>query len=329
MPWSRVNTEYSIHWVLHTPSTAYTAYYLHRVLHHPKIDCLPLPASLSSLGRPCCTQFSTFAQLRVNQWIESQFPSRFSPELPPLEWPPPGTRPISAIMASKCISKLARSQPASVSPNSHDYGLQVRTITASRCISKLTRSRPPSASPNSLDHSLQVYLQTRTITDSKCISKLTRSRPPSASPNSLDYTLQVYLQTRSITASECISKFHSNTVWWNGGARRKTAHHQHSAAPRTVSEWNSWEKAALARGPYEEGERIWRDTRPWWTTQIAWINEARQECMRLKAGKDRVCISYNEMMSIYPRVSQIYTACRWVHLRYPWISGCINIARLR
>jgi len=35
MPWSRVNTEYSIHRVQHTPSTAYTEYGIHRVLHHP------------------------------------------------------------------------------------------------------------------------------------------------------------------------------------------------------------------------------------------------------------------------------------------------------
>jgi hypothetical protein len=36
---------------------------------------------------------------------------------------------------------------------------------------------------------------------------------------------------------------------------------------------------------------------------------AWQECVRPRARKDRVCISYNEM-SIYPGVSKIYTACR-------------------
>ena len=45
----------SSHRVQHTPSTAHTEYCIHRVLHHPKIDCLPLPASLSSLSGPCCT----------------------------------------------------------------------------------------------------------------------------------------------------------------------------------------------------------------------------------------------------------------------------------
>jgi len=37
--------------------------------------------------------------------------------------------------------------------------------------------------------------------------------------------------------------------------------------------------------------------------------KARQECMRPRAGKDRVCISYIEMMSIYTGVFQLYTAC--------------------
>jgi len=85
-----------------------------------------------------------------------------------------------SIIAYKCISKLAqsrppsaslssRSRPQSASPNSLDYGLQVRTITASNCISKLARSPPQSASPNSLDHALQVHLSTRSITASKYI----------------------------------------------------------------------------------------------------------------------------------------------------------------
>jgi len=35
MPWSRFNTEYSIHQVQHTPSTAYIEYSMHRVLQMP------------------------------------------------------------------------------------------------------------------------------------------------------------------------------------------------------------------------------------------------------------------------------------------------------
>jgi hypothetical protein len=49
--------------------------------------------------------------------------------------------------------------------------------------------------------------------------------------------------------------------------------------------------------------------------------------MRLRAGKNKVCILYNEMMSIYPRVSQMYTACHQVHLRYLCILVFITIER--
>jgi len=80
--------------------------------------------------------------------------------------------------------------------------LQSRSITASKCISKLARLRPPSVSPSSLDYGLQVC----TITASMCISKLARSQSPSVSLNSHDYGLQVNLQTRSITASKYIIK---------------------------------------------------------------------------------------------------------------------------
>jgi hypothetical protein len=38
--------------------------------------------------------------------------------------------------------------------------------------------------------------------------------------------------------------------------------------------------------------------------------KAQQRCMRPRSGKERVCIAYNAMMSIYPGVSEIYTACR-------------------
>jgi len=157
MPWSRVNTEYIIHRVQHTPSTAYIEYRIHWVLHTPRtciiprLTVFPLPASLSSLGIPCCIQFSTFQQLRVEEWIESQLQSRLPPELPPPDWPPPSTPPISLDHGLQVHSKLAWSQPPSVSLNSHDYGLQVRTITAPKCISKLAQSQPPSVSLTSQD----------------------------------------------------------------------------------------------------------------------------------------------------------------------------------
>jgi len=56
---------------------------------------------------------------------------------------------------------------------------------------------------------------------------------------------------------------------------------------------------------------------------------ARQWCMRPRAGKDRVNISYIELMSIYPGIFKIGTACHRVHLHYPCISVCIYIERPR
>jgi len=169
MSWSRVNTKYSIHQVQHTPSTAYSEYCIHCILHTPrtciipKSTVLPLPASLSSLGIPCCTQFSTFRQSQVNQWIESQLQSRLPPELPAPDWPPPSSPSISLDHGFQVHSKLAPSQPPSVSLNLHDYGIQGRTITASKCIVKLARSQPPSVCPNSLDHRLGVHLSVHSI----------------------------------------------------------------------------------------------------------------------------------------------------------------------
>ena len=171
------------------------------------IDCLPLPASLSPLGRPCFTQFSTFPQLRVKQWIESPLPLRLPPKLPPADWPPPCTPPTlhdyglqnQSITTSKCIPKLARSRTRSASLSSLAHGLHMDLQRRSIMVGKLARSRPPSAFSNSHDHGLQVHLQTRSIIASKCISKLAWLWRP----NSLNHDLQV----RIIKASKCISKF--------------------------------------------------------------------------------------------------------------------------
>ena len=143
MPWSWVNTESRIH----------------QVLHDPKINCLPLPASLSALSGPCCTQFSTFPHFRVNQRIQSELQSRMPPDLPlpdssPRDWVPPDWLPLDQ-------RPLDRPSP-STRPTVIDHGLQVYlstlSITVSMCISEFTRSRPPSGSPNKLDHGLQVHL---------------------------------------------------------------------------------------------------------------------------------------------------------------------------
>jgi len=212
MAWSWVDTEYSIHRVQHTPSTAYTEYTIQRVQHTLSTastqDCLSsLHSHESELTPECRVSFrlaslhdrlssaSSLWELRskvtlshshgcelTNWWIESQHRAR---------------RPSTA---SKYLSNLTRSQPPSVYPNLLDYGLQFRTITASKCISKLAQSQHPIVYPNSLDYGLHVC----TITASTCISGFTRSWPPSASLSSLDLGLQVQFSTRSITASKYI-----------------------------------------------------------------------------------------------------------------------------
>jgi len=130
---------------------------------------------------------------------------------------------------SKYASKPARSRPPSASPNSVDYGLQVylqtRSITGSKCMSRLARSRPAS----SHDHGLQVHIsklaRLRPASLSphsldyglhKCISNLPRSQSWCASLCSLNHSLQVCLQIRSITPSKCIFTL------GRSGARRKS-----------------------------------------------------------------------------------------------------------
>jgi len=199
--------------------------------------------------------------------------------------------------ASKCISELARSQPPSVSPDSLDYGIQVRTKMACKFISKLAPLRPPSShdhgfpstSSNSLDHTLGVHFQRRTITDAQVnlqtrtitASKCAEWWPPSVRPNSVDHGIGVHLKTRSIT------------LWWNAGASRPSSHHYHSAAPRMASEENSWKTAFLAPGAYEECGRIWTDSRHDEPHELLGSIKPWLECMRRRAGKDRVCIAYN------------------------------------
>jgi len=202
MPWSRVNTEYSIHRVQHTLSTAYTTYRIIPTLtvsrsqpvSHLLADHVVLN-SLHSHYYEWTNKLSLSSRraslLNRNLQIHS-FQVLLQSHL---------------MMASKCISKLTWSRPRSACPTSHDHCLQVYLQTRTITGSKFARSPPPSASPNSLDHSVQVYLQTPSITASKCISKLALSQTRSASPNSLNHSLQLYLQTHSITVSECICKF--------------------------------------------------------------------------------------------------------------------------
>jgi len=131
-----------------------------------------------------------------------------------------------SIIASKCVSKVARLLP----PTAY---LETSSITACRCItwthssmaSNSIAKLPRLQTASSHHHGLQVHM-----------SKIARSRLPTASPNLIDLLLRVYLWV------------HSLTVWWNGGARRQAAHHQHSAAPSMASKGSSSPIPILARG---------------------------------------------------------------------------------
>jgi len=194
MSWSCMDTEYSIHRVQHTLSTAYTQDWLPSLQSHDyelTTECSfsfwraslqdqpPSASSQSELKRNVTFSHSHGCVL-TNWWKEYQHLAR---------------RPSTV---SKYMSKLARLQP----PSLHNHGLQVRlhsrSIRASEFISKFTWTRPS----NLLDYSLQVrmimacqvHLQTRSIT----ASKFPRSWPPNASPNLLNQGLQVNIWVHSI-----------------------------------------------------------------------------------------------------------------------------------
>jgi len=167
MPWSRVNTEYIIHRVQHTPSTAYTEYSIHRSTAYTEEQHTPSTAYTVY----CIIPRSTVSRshLSADHVVLNSLHSH-NHELTN-QW---------------SVSSRRASLP--------NYRLQIdrlqvllrsRSITASKCISSLARLRPPI----SLDHGLQLPLQTRSI----MASNLARSQPPSASLNSLDHSLQVNL----------------------------------------------------------------------------------------------------------------------------------------
>jgi len=86
-----------------------------------------------------------------------------------------------------------------------------------------------------------------------------------------------------------------------------------SAWGTTEIEWN-YESSARVR---EEPHKLHGPVKAW------------QECVRPRAGKDGGGILYNAMMSIYSRVSQIYTPSCWVPLLHPCITVCTYIERPR
>lgn len=111
-----------------------------------------------------------------------------------------------------------------------------------------------------------------------------RISPPIESPKLLDYSLQVHTITASMFTrlwSPLAANHkrgvhlhvHSLWMWWNGEARWQKAHHQHPAAPCMASKANSSQWPVLAWVAFKTGEKMWRDTMQWLTTQIRWINK--------------------------------------------------------
>jgi len=198
-------TEYSIQQVQHTPSTVSIQDYL---------------SSLHSYNYRLTPECSfSFRCAFLQDWL--------SPASSP--WELKGNLTSSHSHSCEVCNWLTESQhPACLLSTASIYFVQFRSITASKCMTKLTRSQPPCPSRSSLDQGLRLYLQTRSITPSKCSSKFARSRPQSASLSSLDdgtkcisnlarlrppsshyHGFQVHLPTRSIKASKYISEVNS------------------------------------------------------------------------------------------------------------------------
>jgi len=189
---STAHTEYSIHRVQPTPSTTYPKYSIHQVQHTLSmaytVHCI---ISRSSVSRcPPVSHLladhvvhdslhSHIYKLTKEYRLSSHCPSllNYLLQIERLQ----GLLQSRLMMACRCISNLAQSQPSNVSRNLQNYILQFRMTMVSKCISKLAWSQHTSVSPISFNSGLQ----TSSIMASECIPKFTQSRPPSASPNKL------------------------------------------------------------------------------------------------------------------------------------------------
>jgi hypothetical protein len=158
-----------------------------------------------------------------------------------------------------------------------------------------------------------VHFQTCHITTSKCISKIARLR----AQNLLDHSLGVHLY------------FHTISGWWHHATRTQTARQDYSATHPMVSQRTLWARAVIINRCRKWGRLQKRIPGHDELQKLHPSSKARHVCSGRRAGNDRVYILYNEMMSMYPRSSQIYTACRWVHLGYPCIAIYVCIESVR
>jgi len=191
--------------VQHTLNIAYTKYCIHSM-----IDYLPLPASLSSLEGPWCTQFCTLPPLQVNQWIESSLLSRLLSDLPPAgELPadcPPADRPLP--------DQLLPDQPPPDQPPA-DQPCADRPPPDRPPLKFLPPDLPcPRSPPILIDRDHHVHLQTHSVTATNGMSWLGRLQSWTASLSSLDLGLQVHLQIHSITASQVTQSWPPNLLYY-------------------------------------------------------------------------------------------------------------------
>jgi len=163
---------------------------------------------------------------------------------------------------------------------------------------------------------------------SNCITKFAQSWPASVSLSSIYLGLQVHFQTHSITASKYIT-----TGTWLQCPAMEIVEGSEPIINTPLHLWQHLkgihEKQQFKLEDYMKRvsrcDRVLSHDKP---QTLCGSVKAWQECMVPSAGKDRVCISYNEIMSIYPWVSQIYTPHCSVHLWYPCISVCSSSASL-
>ena len=240
MPWVWVNTEYSIHRVKHTPSTAYTTYSIHPVQHTPstaytvdsihQVQHAPSTAytkySIHQVQHPPSTASSQDCLASLHSHDHELTPEcSFSFRCASLQDRLP---PASSPQELKCTVTSSHPHGCKLADGWIDFQHPVRHLSTARMYFLnlpqwwppsgspnsldhglqmhlvVTPSRPPNASPISLNYNLQVHHRVQHVLGLQVHLWVTWSRPPNASRNSLKHSLQVHLQTRSITASKCI-----------------------------------------------------------------------------------------------------------------------------
>jgi len=206
---------------------------------------------------------------------------------------PPFTTTSSRLSASKCISTLARSGPPCTFPTWLDHSLQVNVQTRMTTATKFAQLWPPSAFPSSLDHRQQV----RTIR----ASKLVQLWPWSASHSSLDHSVVRWCSSQGDSPSSTLHHI-SHDIRWE--CLRKSG-------------WGLKRVRGYERIPHHDEQLQLRGSmnalQEWVKNHTKCVNPSMlSRSVRRRAGNDRVCIWYNVMLSIYPKVSQIYTLCCWL-----------------